>query len=570
MSISKDIENKINIVELVSKYVPLKKAGTNFKACCPFHNEKTPSFIVSPAKNIAYCFSCHKGGGPLNFLMEIEKIEFREALQILAKETGTELKSDFNKDAERRTDVYEIYKSVAENYHAELFLPENRDKLEYAYSRGLSDETIAKFKIGYSGNPRELFAKLKARGIPEKDLLDSGIFVGPGRDKFYGRLIFPIANYSGNVVAFTGRILGQGEPKYLNSPASKIFDKSSILYGLHLAKSEIGKRGSAIVVEGQMDTVSLHQAGVLNAVGISGTALTKEHAGYLKRLTSKIYLCLDSDDAGTKATFASIEALANEEFEVRVIRIPSGKDPDEFVKNGGDFDELQKKHSLSVVEFFIAEGGRRYDLTGAPGKTAMIRDLLRFVRGLTDRIEADMRLREISRSLDVSLETLYAELRGIREKRPEERQIEKKNGFELGEILAAYCTLYGFYDLFSENFPYTSAHCRDIPSFSVLERVIAARNPEDAGIDPDRHKAVEVRVETENSESTPEAIRLKFLENVREAKRRAYSTEFYDVMDALDPGDEIATTSATMRLQGKARELKIPHQPIPRNLLKTN
>lgn len=411
MSISKDIENKINIVELVSKYVPLKKAGTNFKACCPFHNEKTPSFIVSPAKNIAYCFSCHKGGGPLNFLMEIEKIEFREALQILAKETGTELKSDFNRDAERRTDVYEIYKSVAENYHAELFLPENRDKLEYVYSRGLSDETIAKFKIGYSGNPRELFAKLKARGIPEKDLLDSGIFVGPGRDKFYGRIIFPIANYSGNVVAFTGRIIGAGEPKYLNSPASKIFDKSSILYGLHLAKSEISKRGSAIVVEGQMDTVSLHQAGVLNAVGISGTALTKEHAGYLKRLTSKIYLCLDSDDAGTKATFASIEALANEDFEVRVIRIPSGKDPDEFVKNGGDFDELQKKHSLSVVEFFIAEGGRRYDLTGAPGKTAMIRDLLRFVRGLTDRIEADMRLREISRSLDVSLETLYAELR---------------------------------------------------------------------------------------------------------------------------------------------------------------
>ncbi len=281
------------------------------------------------------------------------------------------------------------------------------------------------------------------------------------------------------MVAFTGRIIGQGEPKYLNSPASKIFDKSSILYGLHLAKSEIGKRGSAIVVEGQMDTVSLHQAGVANAVGISGTALTKEHASYLKRLTTKIFLCLDSDDAGTKATFASIEALANEDFEVRIIRIPNGKDPDEFVKNGGDFNELQK-HSLSVVEFFIKEGGRRYDLTGAPGKTAMIRDLLRFVRGLTDRIEADMRLREVSRAMDVSLDTLYAELRGIREKRPEERKIEKTGGFEIGEILAGYCTLYDFYDLYSQNFPYTSPHCRDIPSFSVLERVVAARNSEDA------------------------------------------------------------------------------------------
>lgn len=556
MSISKDIENKVNIVDLVSKYVPLKKAGTNFKANCPFHNEKTPSFIVSPAKNIAYCFSCHKGGGPINFLMEIEKIEFREALQILAKEVGVELRTDFGKDSERRTDAYEIYKIVAENYHTELFLPENREKLEYVRSRGLTDETVAKFKIGYSGNPRELFAKLKARGIPEQDILDSGIFVGPGRDKFYGRVIFPIANYSGNVVAFTGRIIGQGEPKYLNSPASKIFDKSSILYGLHLAKGEIGKRGSAIVVEGQMDTVSLHQAGVANAVGISGTALTKEHASYLKRLTTKIYLCLDSDDAGTKATFASIEALANEDFEVRIIRIPNGKDPDEFVKNGGDFEELTK-HSLSVVEFFIKEGGRRYDLTGAPGKTAMIRDLLRFVRGLTDRIEADMRLREISRAMDVSLETLYAELRGIREKRPEERKFEKKEGFELGEILAAYCTLYDFYDLYSENFPYTSAHCRDIPSFSVLERVVAARNPEDAGIDPDRHKAVEVSIESENATLSSDAVKDKFRSLLSGVAKIAFEKEKSELAERFDPnsGEYFAAMVALLE-KGKKLGIK--------------
>ncbi len=318
-----------------------------------------------------------------------------------------------------------------------------------------------------------------------------------------------------------------------------------------------------------MDTVSLHQAGVTNAVGISGTALTKEHAGYLKRLTDKIFLCLDSDDAGTKATFASIESLANEEFEVRIIRIPNGKDPDEFVKNGGDFDELQK-HSLSVVEFFIAEGGRRYDLTGAPGKTSMIRDLLRFVRGLSDRIEVDMRLREISRALDVSLETLYAELRGIRERRPAETRFEKKEGFELGEILAAYCTLYGFYDLYSQNFPYTSAHCRDIPSFSVLERVVATKDAEEAGIDPNRHKAAEIAVETQNSESTPEAIKIKFLELIKEAKRRAYSTEYYDTMEDVDQGDPMASFKATMTLQEKARKLDIPHQPIPKHLLKTS
>lgn len=199
----------------------------------------------------------------------------------------------------------------------------------------------------------------------------------------------------------------------------------------------------------------------------------------------------------------------------------------------------------------------------------MIRDLLRFVRGLSDRIEADMRLREISRALDISLDTLYAELRGIREKRPIELQIEKKEGFELGEILAAYCTLYGFYDLYSQNFPYTSAHCRDIPSFSVFERIVKARNPEDAGIDPNRHKAAEIAVETQNSEATLETIQIRFLELLREAKRRAYSAEYYDTMDSLDPSDKTASV-AKMALQEKARQLGIPHQPIPKHLLKTN
>lgn len=253
--------------------------------------------MVSPTKNIAYCFSCHKGGGPVKFLSEMEKIDFREAIQILAKEAGMELKTNYYKEAENRSDIYGLYKTAASWYANELKKGENADKLAYVKRRGINDDTIATFGIGYSGDSRDLFMTLKNQGFTEKEIMDSGVFVSPSRDKFFGRIIFPIANYTGNVVAFTGRIIDHGEPKYLNSPASRIFNKSEILYGLHLAKSEITKKDFVIVVEGQMDTVALHQAGYRNAVGISGTALTKEHIGYLKRLTKRIYLCLDGDNA---------------------------------------------------------------------------------------------------------------------------------------------------------------------------------------------------------------------------------------------------------------------------------
>ncbi len=298
MSLSQEIDAKINIVDLAGRYVQMKKAGANYKALCPFHNEKTASFMISPAKNIAYCFSCHRGGGPVKFLSEVEKIEFREAIQILAKEAGVELKTDYYKErGENRTDIYELYKMVASWYQQDLYKPENIDKLTYIQKRGLTGETLEKFGIGYSGDSRGLFYHLKEKGFSEKDIMDSGVFVSSSRDKFFGRIVFPIANYTGNIVAFTGRIIDQGEPKYLNSPASRIFNKSEILYGLNLAKTEISKKGFVIIAEGQMDTIALHQAGFTNTVAISGTALTKEHVQFLKRLSHRIYLCLDSDNA---------------------------------------------------------------------------------------------------------------------------------------------------------------------------------------------------------------------------------------------------------------------------------
>jgi DNA primase len=243
MSISREIDSRIDIVELAGRYLQMKKAGVNYKANCPFHHEKTPSFVISPAKNIAYCFGCHHGGGPVKFLMEIEKIEYGEAVRMLAKQAGIELKTDYYKErGENKGDIYDIYRICAEFYQAELQKPEHEDKLAYLHRRGLTDETITKFKIGFSDNSRDLFYKLKEKGFEEKDIIDSGVFMAPGRDKFYGRIVFPISNFTGHTVAFTGRVLDDSLPKYLNSPASRIFDKSSILFGMNLAKTEIGKK----------------------------------------------------------------------------------------------------------------------------------------------------------------------------------------------------------------------------------------------------------------------------------------------------------------------------------------
>lgn len=441
MSISQEIESKVNIVELVQRYVPLKKAGANYKGLSPFVQEKTPSFMVSPTKNIAYCFSSRKGGGPIKFLAEIEKIEYREAMQMLAKEVGVELKTDFYKErGSNQTDIYEAHKIAANWYHEELYKPENADKLAYAKRRGLTEETLKNFQIGYSGDPRGLWALLKSKGMAEKDILESGIFVNPNRDKFYGRLIFPIANFTGHTVGFTGRVIDGGEPKYLNSPASRVFNKSEVLYGLHLAKSSITKLGFVIVVEGQMDTVKLHQAGFPNTVGISGTALTKEHIHLLRRLTTKIFLCLDMDKAGVNATFSSLDSLLNEEVDCKIIQVDGGKDPDEYIESGGDFNGLIAK-AITPVQFFINAGKSRYDFESVVGKTQVLREALKYVRRMSNRIEIDMSVKYLARSLDISENIVYDELKEVKvpAKKPDEGNRE---GLDFGQTLIGYCSAY--------------------------------------------------------------------------------------------------------------------------------
>lgn len=490
MSLSQDIESRINILDIVGRYVDMKKAGINYKALCPFHSEKSPSFIISPQKNIAHCFSCGKWGGPLKFIMEIEKIEFREAIQILAKEAWVELKTDFQKEkSDAGWDIYALYRATSEWYHVALYKPENAKYLDYLLARSMTDETIKKFQLGCSTSPRDLWFYLKEKGFTPQFLIDSGIFISEWRDKFFGRITFPIANSMGHVVAFTGRVLDNALPKYLNSPASHIFDKSSILYGLHLAKQVISKSWEVYIVEGQMDTITLHEAGIENSVGISGTALTLEHIQILKRFTKTIYLCLDSDNAGVKATFASIETLANQDIEVRIISILNGKDPDEFIKSGGDFVSL-KKNALSPIGFYLTEWGREYDLDSVIGKKKLIEKCLSFLIPIRSQIEIDMHISEISLKLGVSKDAIFAEYKKwsfARDTRSRYTAKEKEaediswDFFAPSELLAAYIWSYDFLDLFFREFRYTQDDLSREGNFSLLSAVISGtvRDPDD-------------------------------------------------------------------------------------------
>jgi DNA primase len=457
--------------------------------------------------------------------MEIEKIEFREAIAVLAKEAGVELKTDWKKErADAWGDIYALYRATASWYHEALYREENKRYLEYLEERKIADETIKKFQLGCSTSPRDLWFYLKEKWFTPQFLVDSGIFISEWRDKFFGRITFPIANSMGHTVAFTGRVLGEALPKYLNSPASTIFDKSSILYGLHLAKQTISKTWDVYIVEGQMDTITLHQAWVENAVGISWTALTKEHIHILKRFAKTIYLCLDSDNAGVKATFLSIEALANEDIEVRIIRIPNGKDPDDFIKSGGIFPDL-RKDALSPIGFYLAEWGREYDMSSVIGKKKLIEKCLSFLVPLRSQIEVDMHITEMSSRLGVAKEAIMTEYkkwsfaRSTRNqyRTKEEKEEVTKETFTIGELLAWYISRYDFFDLFSREFRYTTEDLSEEGIFALLSHVIS-RDPLDSD-DEERLKIISLSLEEKHPEedrSTLEKATLQLIKKLHE------------------------------------------------------
>ena len=413
-----EIRSANDIVDIISQYVVLKRSGRSFFGLCPFHKEKSPSFSVSPDKQIFHCFGCGVGGNVIHFISQIEKVSFVESLQMLAERANITLPTlegslEDNKTLELKAKVYKINELAAAFYHQNLYNPSSKPAQEYVKKRKLDNKTLKKFLIGYSMQHDELFKYLQAQGFTEEEILLSNLAYknqnGQVIDRFRKRLMFPIVDIKNRVIAFGGRVLDDSKPKYINSSEGIVYSKGRNLYGLNLAKNS-GKK-EIIIVEGYMDAVSLHQRGIDNVVASLGTALTEAQGRLLTRYGEKIIIGYDSDGAGQAATLRGLEILSNMGCDLRILQMEGAKDPDEYViKYGtGQFNLLVEK-AISLVEFKIKVLKKDLNLENTNDKIKFLSEIAKILSKVSSKIEQEVYIEKISKEYDISKEAIYAQI----------------------------------------------------------------------------------------------------------------------------------------------------------------
>ena len=413
-----EVRMKNDIVDVISGYVKLQKKGANYFGLCPFHNEKSPSFSVSPGKQMYYCFGCGAGGNVITFLMEYENYTFQEALSSLADRAGVSLpKMEYGREAreqaEMRTRLLEVNKLAANYFYYQMKQPQGKPAYDYfRLKRGLADETIVHFGLGYSNKTSDdLYRYLKGKGYEDSFLKDTGLVTleeRGGRDKFWNRVMFPIMDVNNRVIGLGGRVMGDGEPKYLNSPETKLFDKSRNLYGLNYAR--LSREGYLLICEGYLDVISLHQAGFTNAVASLGTAFTSQHANVLKRYTDQVILTYDSDGAGVKAALRAIPILKEVGMSIKVLNMKPYKDPDEFIKNmGAEAFRQRIKEAKNSFLFEVDVLRRGYEMDNPEQKTRFYQETARKLLQFGESLERENYLQAVAREQMIPAD----ELRGL-------------------------------------------------------------------------------------------------------------------------------------------------------------
>ena len=440
-----DVRQSNDIVDVISQYVRLKRSGRNYFGLCPFHNEKSPSFSVSPEKQIFHCFGCGVGGNVFTFLTKIEGINFVEAVQLLAERANIQLPTlENNVDSAKealKAKVYKVNEFTAKYYHENLYRPESKMAQEYIKKRKLSNETLKAFQIGFSGKFDELYRELKKQGFEDREILESGLVNKNERgqyiDRYRNRLMFPICDARGRVIAFGGRVLDDSKPKYINSPENIVYSKGRHLYGLNVAKKyDIKKR--LLIVEGYMDVVSLHQRDIHNVVASLGTALTQQQGYLLRNNTEQIILSYDSDEAGQTAKVRAMEILQNMGCDIRVLQMEGAKDPDEYVIKYGNarFQNLVDK-AISVIEFKVKILRQSLNLESTNDKIKFLNEIAKLISKIDNSMEREVYIEKIAKEYDVSKEAIYAEVNKLTYKeskdekvlgkpKPVVRHIEKK------------------------------------------------------------------------------------------------------------------------------------------------
>ena len=450
MSHLEEIKLKISIEELVSGYLPLKKAGRNLKGLCPFHNDTKPSFMVSPEKGIAYCFACNTGGDIFKFIQLIEKVDFPQAVRILAERTNVKLPSYNPQKQDARAKTLKLNQLTTRFYQDQL--KNHPEHQQYFLGRGLKPETIEHFQLGYSPDSYQALKNhLIEQGYEESDLIAAGltnqrsIADKTSYDRFRNRLMFPLFNAQGQPVGFAGRIIEQGEPKYLNSPDTPAYQKSFVVYGLNWAKEAIKKEDLVIVVEGYMDVIATHQWGTKNTVATSGTALTPQQLKLLKRYTQNIAFAFDADAAGMQATQRGIELAQQAGFNITILQIPNGKDPDECIqKNPQDWEKAIEKR-VPAMDFYLNHAFSQYNKNDLEGKKAIAQILLPLIKKMPTAMEQNHYLEKLALELKTDVKWLWHDMKKMKpqtsysqkEKEPKE-QAEKKADFSRETFLIGF------------------------------------------------------------------------------------------------------------------------------------
>lgn len=441
-----EIRSRNDIVDVISGYVKLKRQGATYFGLCPFHNEKSPSFSVTPGKQMYYCFGCGEGGNVYSFIMKYENFTFLEAVKMLADRAGVQLpEAEYSEEERKKADLkaalLDINKQAAVYFHHQLKTETGKIGLDYFNSRGLDHETIVRFGLGYSNKTSDdLYRYMKKQNYSDELLKETGLFAFSEKgtyDKFWNRVMFPILDINNRVIGFGGRVMGEGEPKYLNSPETRIFEKSRNLYGMNFAR--ISRKPYMLICEGYMDVIALHRAGFTNAVAALGTAFTQQHAMLIKRYVKEVVLTFDSDGAGQKAALRAIPILKSVGMAIKVLDMKPYKDPDEFIKNLGA-EEYQKRidNAMNSFLFEIMMLQRDYDMTDPHAKAEFYNKVAAKLLEFPDELERNVYIEAVSRQFFIpqdSLSKMVIKLAltytGTAEKAVsrEEDMVEKNPGF---------------------------------------------------------------------------------------------------------------------------------------------
>ncbi|SVB09053.1 uncharacterized protein METZ01_LOCUS161907, partial [marine metagenome] len=437
--IIEQIRSTADIYEIVSEYVQLKKRGRNFFGLCPFHDEKTPSFSINQQRQIYKCFGCDAGGGTINFIMEIEHLEFIEAIQHLADRYKIELNIENMGGQSRdvRTQLIDLHAKTSQIYQKNLTTKEGKNIQAHLEKRGITSTTIEKFRLGYSLKQSDsLLKQIRAMGEKAEAMRQSGLFIDTKQgyiDRFRGRIMFSIADASGKIIAFAGRVFESDDPaKYINSPETPIYNKSRILYGLHESKQAIRQKESVIVVEGYLDFLQLFQSGIENCVAVSGTAFTDQHALQLKRHCNTVYLAYDGDSAGKAAAIRAGYVLLRAGVSSHIINIPDGMDPDDWIKQDGNTPFLKAvEDSEKLLKFHF----QNYpgDLKSTAGKSAFINEVLMEIAPIKDPVMRELSARTLSELIQVSANSIFEALQALLNQAKNKTAIKLGRGVELDQ-----------------------------------------------------------------------------------------------------------------------------------------